>query len=875
MRHLKMFRIALVAFILVGLLSEAKAAYWDWKGKSEGVSYFDDKNCWGKYGNGSTTLDKSNHWIGYGEATIAAGWDNTITSTNMFQLNLNSNINIKYTPAVIFESENNDPNFGINSLSPLTVANTGDGAVEFRSGTYKFSSATVALTSGCSGSIKITDATFITGAFTGGSGTGLLEIDGGIIKAINDNASFMPANNNLTVSIGENGAIIDNDGKNITIAEDITGSGVVTLKGAGKTVFGAGAIIESPLVVDDEQTTIVFEGGTEQVKIKSLELPAGATFEIDVSKAIATPLLDAETLILPAEGKVTLKITGTDVETGCVQLFKIDNIVGDFSNVEVVSEAVAAEGKEFSYSVKSGNVYAHACGADEAVWTGSGDGINFSDANNWSGVAIPSANAKLFFNAVEPNAVLNCDIDEFTSSNITFMEGVSSFRIEGKSISGVTVVSNISANAVELGNSINFANLIDVVQNPGMIKFSGGATGVKLARAMNIHGVYNLTTTADHTELANTIVKSDGVYKILDGTFYKHNGDFSLEQGSLVEVKNAKISRQSPAYLLNLLDGEFVVTNEFLVSGDPSKTGDSEHFVCKSGTGSLILNKLRINQGCRLVLPTAPAKTVLGRDGIIRGSGYVRVPNVGGLEVGSFADWAMYFENLGNINTANYIFYKHNSPETWSDLVFDTTDWYDSNIGRTITCEAPICAANIDSAAKFRVTVKGKGTFLFANKSDDSTNGKWFTGGLIVTNSATVAVNPGCRPGKGVITVHKGASLKVPQSDTVSLDNELNFNDGAILGFHFTKADTMPMLNVDPEKVNFAEGSSKVLYVKITADDGVVPGKGDKVLTSGGAFKGVKVIRTRDSSNWAGRVEVNEEGNLVLKDKVYFYISIR
>lgn len=873
MKYIKTFRFAIVVLLVVGLLSEAKAAYWDWKGKSEGVSYFDDSSCWRK--NGTTTLQESNHWVGYGYATIAAGWDNTITSKTMFQLKLNSNINIKHTPAVIFVSENNDPNFGIESLASLVVANTGDGAVELRSGTYKFSSTTVAFTSGRSGSIKITGATLITDTIVGGSGTGLLEIDGGVVKASSDNTSFMPANNNLTVSIGENGAIIDNDGKNITIAEDIVGSGVVTLKGAGKTVLGAGATIESPLVVDDEQTTIVFEGGTEQVKIKSLELSAGATFEIDVSKAVATPLLDAETLILPAEGKVTLKITGTDVETGCVQLLKVDNIVGDFSNVEVISDAAAAEGKEFSYSVKNGNVYAYAYGDGEAVWNGSGDGISFSDARNWSGGAVPSANAKLFFNAVEPNAVLNCDIDEFTSSSIMFMNGVSSFKIEGKSISGVTVVSNISANAVELGNSINFANLIDVVQNPGVIKFSGGATGVKLARAMNIHGVYNLTTTSDHTEIANTVVKSDGVYKILDGTFYKHNGDFSLEEGSSVEVKNAKISRQSTAYLVNHLDGEFVVTNEFLVSGDPTKAGDSEHFVCKSGTGSLILNKLRINQGCRLVLPTAPAKTVLGQDGIIRGSGYVRVPNDGVCEVGSCVDWTMYFESLGNVNTANYIFYKHDSPETWSDLVFDTTDWYDNNIGRTITCEAPICAANVDSAAKFRVTVKGKGTFLFANKSDDSTNGKWFTGGLIVTNSATVAVKPGCRPGKGAVTIHKGASLKVPQSDTVSLDNELNFNDGAILGFHFTKADTMPVLNVDPEKVNFAEDSSKVLYVKITADDGVVPGKGDKVLTSGGAFKGVKVIRTRDSSNWAGRVEVNEEGNLVLKDKVYFYISIQ
>lgn len=872
MKHIKMFRFTLAALMVIGLITEAKAAYWDWKGKSEGVSYFDDSACWRR--NGTTTINASNHWIGYGYASIASGWDNTITSRQIFDLQ--GGVHIKYTPAVIFVSENNDPNFGIDSLSPLTVANTGDGAVEFRSGTYKFSSATVALTSGCSGSIKITDATFITGAFAGGSGTGLLEIDGGIVKAASDNTSFMPANNNLTVLIGENGATIDNDGKNITIAEDIAGSGVVTLKGTGKTVFGAGAIIESPLVVDDEQTTIVFEGGAKQVKIKSLELPAGATFEIDVSKAIATPLLDAETLILPAEGKVTLKISGTDVETGCIQLFDIDNIVGDFSNIEVISDAAGAEGKEFSYSVKSGNVYAHACGADEAVWTGNGDGISFSDANNWSGVEIPSANAKLFFNAVEPNAVLNCDIDEFTSSNITFMQGASSFRIEGKSISGVTVVSNISANAVELGNSINFANLIDVVQKPGIIKFSGGATGVKLPRVMNIHGVYNLTITGDHVELDNTVVKSDGVYKLLDGTFHKHTAGITLEQGGKIEVMNAKIDRLTAAQIFKRLDGEFVVTNEFLVSGDSDNASRSEHSVCVDGTGNLIANKLRINQGSHFVLPKLPMKTVLGRGGIIIGEAYAKVADDGVCEVGSYADWTMYFTTLGsNLSTTKYVFYKHNSPETWSDLVFDTTDWYDNNIGRTITCEAPICAANVDSAAKFRVTVKGKGTFLFANKSDDSTNGKWFTGGLIVTNSATIAVKPGCRPGKGAVTVHKGASLKVPQSDTVSLDNELNFNDGAILGFHFTKADTMPMLNVDPEKVNFAEGASKILYVRISADDGIVPVKGEKVLTSGGGFKGVKVIRTRDSSNWAGRVEVNNDGNIVLKDKVYFYISVR
>ncbi|MBQ5463794.1 MAG: hypothetical protein IIT53_07195, partial [Fibrobacter sp.] len=99
------------------------------------------------------------------------------------------------------------------------------------------------------------------------------------------------------------------------------------------------------------------------------------------------------------------------------------------------------------------------------------------------------------------------------------------------------------------------------MQNSGAVKFTGGVTGVKLARATDIHGTYNFTQTEDLTEIANTTVKSDGVYNLLNGTFYKHNADFHVEAGGKVVVKNAKIQRNSSnARLLGTFNGEFTVT---------------------------------------------------------------------------------------------------------------------------------------------------------------------------------------------------------------------------------------------------------------------------------------------------------------------------
>lgn len=54
-----------------------------------------------------------------------------------------------------------------------------------------------------------------------------------------------------------------------------------------------------------------------------------------------------------------------------------------------------------------------------------------------------------------------------------------------------------------------------------------------------------------------------------------------------------------------------------------------------------------------------------------------------------------------------------------------------------------------------------------------------FANGLVVYSPATVAVNPGKRPGNGTVTVHDGATLEVAQSGTANLNGGLTLASGA------------------------------------------------------------------------------------------------
>ncbi len=554
--------------------------------------------------------------------------------------------------------------------------------------------------------------------------------NGGTLKC--KSATLASAHDRLFVKVASNGGIIDLDGRTVAIDEPLLEDAEST--GGGMAFIGGGVVT---LASGNTYT------GTTTVEV-------GTTVHVAAQNEIGGGLAVTVPETTPADGVYTLvAIDGEET-----------------FNANVLSSVVPPANATLRLSVDAKSVLC-IYGNPPNTWIGGATG-SLNDNANWSLGTVPASGESCVIGNATGANLTNPSGSAFAPASITFPATSAAVTINGE-FSDITRIANNSANTMEFSDAVSFSGNVDVVQNTGTVKFTGGVTGVKLARATDIHGTYNFTQTEDLTEIANTTVKSDGVYNLLNGTFHKHNGDFHVEARGKVVVKNAKIQRDSNgAKLLGTFNGEFKVTDEFLVSGNGASSYVTQN-MCDSGNGTFIVNKLCMTEHGAIV---PAATTIIGAGGVMRkGAGYVRVLDNGSREIGSYDDWTMYYDTKGSYTDKGFFaFYKHSS-STWSHLTFDTTDYYDSTIGRTITCEAPIGADGSASAEKFRVTVKGKGKFVFANTSDTTI----FSGGLIVQDTATVEVKPNAKPGKGAITLGAGTTLALAATDnTFSLSNTLN-----------------------------------------------------------------------------------------------------
>ena len=187
-------------------------------------------------------------------------------------------------------------------------------------------------------------------------------------------------------------------------------------------------------------------------------------------------------------------------------------------------------------------------------------------------------------------------------------------------------------------------------------------------------------------------------------------------------------------------------------------------------------------------------------------------------------------------------------------LTLDTTQYGTENVAATVTVNATML--NYTSGKNGGVNVTGCGRVVFNSVST-------FTEGTVVSNTATLAVNAGCQPGTGTVTVHDGATLEVAQSGTVTLVGDLTLADGANLGFNFTEKKVAPVLSV-ATSATLPEGGT--VMVKVSAADGIRPKGGSYVLTSGGKFANATVTLASGAPNWVKGVSV-ADGEIVLDVK--------
>ena len=182
--------------------------------------------------------------------------------------------------------------------------------------------------------------------------------------------------------------------------------------------------------------------------------------------------------------------------------------------------------------------------------------------------------------------------------------------------------------------------------------------------------------------------------------------------------------------------------------------------------------------------------------------------------------------------------------------------------GRTDPAANYTITANCGFVGVKPLTVKGGGTFLCNYTPTKVDNKGAFSGAVAVSDTATLAINPGKYPTTGEITVNSGTTLQVAQSGMVTLGGNLTFKDGAALGFNYTTRD-VPVLDLTNKTVTFNEGETTNVVVRISSTDGKRGRGGPHALTSGGNFADATVTLAEGYPNWVKGVSV-VDGNIVI-----------
>ena len=156
------------------------------------------------------------------------------------------------------------------------------------------------------------------------------------------------------------------------------------------------------------------------------------------------------------------------------------------------------------------------------------------------------------------------------------------------------------------------------------------------------------------------------------------------------------------------------------------------------------------------------------------------------------------------------------------------------------------------------LTIAGTGTFV----ANTALNTTWtHSGSVSVTDTATLAVNPGKALTQGAITVGSSATLAVPMTGSVTIPSAVTLNGGAVLSFNFTSSDEAP-------KFVFAKGAtaSDTVKVKASAEEGIQPRKVEGKWLIAEGVSGTFELDEETKPTWADGVSV-EGGNLYLDVK--------
>jgi len=361
-------------------------------------------------------------------------------------------------------------------------------------------------------------------------------------------------------------------------------------------------------------------------------------------------------------------------------------------------------------------------------------------------------------------------------------------------------------------------------------------------------GAVNLGTT-------NRQITINGTLRVASMTVAANNANFSVAAGSKLIVDGDVTLNSSSSVVLYIVYenyGEVEIGRKVIVSGKAKgyacyKCSDSATIAVKGIECTSSGDHFKFNANEK---NSPTVKWIVGKDGL-GGSGS-----------------KSYWIDRGDGNSKHGTGAELKAAENFSInrplgarqiLTLDTDD------GKVITVNGEIYHRP-ESGTVNTLTVKGSGTVAICNTVARPSGESAFTGDVVITNTATLAINAGKTVTAGAITVNTNATLQVAQSGTVALGGGLTLKEGATLGFNYTTKDA-PVLNLTDKTVMFDEGATTNVIVKISADAGKRAKGGANVLTSGGKFAGVNVSLADGKPAWALGVSLNETGDIVLDVK--------
>ncbi|MBQ7188958.1 MAG: hypothetical protein IJR99_06025 [Kiritimatiellae bacterium] len=674
---------------------------------------------------------------------------------------------------------------------------------------------------------------------------GTLLFDGGTLKAAyNPDKTIIQGVARILVRIGERGGTIDTAGLTIN-----WGKATHTLEGlttdGGLAIVGGGVLNVTGGTNDKRfeykgRTTI--ELGTRLV-LGTTKVGGGVTFTIPagLAPAVYTPLTTT--------GNSTLE-----------SIFNAAELPSDPDALFMLSP----DKKRILCLYKLADV--------NPVWIGGVTG-DLGIGTNWSTGIVPQS-GNCYFSIGEASTLTSSA--SFHPDSITFLEGSQSVTINGTAdISGVTVITNLSAVNHTINTPVRFANKIRVKQGAmawasrtkPQIVFAGGAYGTSIdatySRFVSGHYILSDETTAfvaNQTQDVNrygilagsslSVPYSTDLTHLLNGL-----GGDNVEDGGAFTTGVFRISGTSVCRYNQGRNAELVVTNELFMT----LSSNDKYLAYRKADGWFKFEKVTIGASSKNYTFYF-ANSGNGSNGAYYYDKSVRI-GAGGLN----------FED-GLANNPFYQFGRNSSDTVtitpWhSDFaigtkgrsgkadvlfgcktIFDTTD--EGGIGRTITIHA-LCASNQ------AVNVTGKGVVVINNSANTC------SGAVKVSGKATLALNAGCPFGTGAVTV-TNATLKANSSGAVSFAGNVVCQANTALAFHFTEPRSAPHLAFNADVAGNTMPSA--MTVRITAEEGFLPVLSQYTLTTGYDFTDTELTLV-DPPQWIRSFGKDANGNIVIEAK--------